>query len=383
MLKILVVIPDLELGGVTSSAINFCRECSQRGNKVDLIVMNGTDAAIPGVNQIKMEGFSSYWDLNHEKILKTGGVSKYGLYVIGAIKKLTNHLGGWLPLVFHGFKIKGNYDVAVAYRQCAPCYYFTLKCVNANKKIAMIHGDLKFMAATNTWDKFFPQFHKISCVSKAVTAGFKQKYKTIADKFTTIYNMFDVMDIQDKASQTSSVPVNPSVINIITVSRHENCHKKVDRVVKATAELRKQGVEKFRWYIVGDGPDFDYNIKLAKDLEVDDLITFCGAMENPFALQSKCDFSVLTSATEAYGMAVIESQILEKPIIAMRYPALNEIMQDEYNGLIAEQTLPSLTRCLRELIENEKLRNKLILNLQKDRFSNYIAYQQFIDAIQN
>ncbi len=381
-MKILVVVPDMLLGGVTSSAINFCKECQKRGNEVDILVMDGTESNIPEVNQIGLKRPALLWNLSAKQLKNKSLIAKISLAAVAIIKKITNHFELWLPLVFHGFKIKGSYDVAVAYRQCAPCYYFTLKCVNARRKIAMIHGDLNFMRSTNTWDKYFPYFNKISCVSKAVTEGFKQKFQSVAEKFTTIYNMFDVEDIQGKALQTSPYSVNPSVVNIITVSRHENCHKKVDRVVKASAELRKQDVENFHWYVVGDGPDFDYNCELANELGVSDLITFCGAMENPFALQSKCDFSVLLSATEAYGMAVIESQILGKPIIAMQYPALNEIMQDEYNGLIAEQTVFSLTQCLKKLIENERLRKILTENVQKDRYSNNIAYQQFIDAVQ-
>lgn len=379
-MKILVVVPDLSLGGVTSSVKNFCKECHKRGNDVDLIVMDGTDANLSGINQIKLEGRASLWNLNQEKLKNGKGLNKLFLLTLGAVKKTTNRYGSWLPLIFKGIKVKGNYDVAVAYRQCAPCYYFTHKCVKAQKKIAMIHGDLQFMAATDTWDIYFPCFDKIACVSYAVTDGFKQKYLKIADKFTTIYNMFDVDDILAKATAPSPFPVNPSMTNIITVSRHENGHKKVDRVVKVCSELQKHGISNFHWYIVGDGPDFDYNLKLAKDLGVTDLITFCGAMDNPFALQSKCDFTVVTSATEAYPMSVIESQILRKPVIAMRYSAVTEVIQNGINGIIVEQSVADLTLKIKELLETPFQIKKISLNLYKLIFNNDMPYQQFLNV---
>ena len=39
--KVLVVIPDADLGGVTSSAVNFCTELVRNGYVVDVLVMNG------------------------------------------------------------------------------------------------------------------------------------------------------------------------------------------------------------------------------------------------------------------------------------------------------------------------------------------------------
>lgn len=380
-MKILVVVPDLSLGGVTSSVKNFCKECHKRGNDVDLIVMDGTDANLSGINQIKLEGRASLWNLNQEKLKNGKGLNKLFLLTLGAVKKATNRYGSWLPLIFKGIKVKGNYDVAVAYRQCAPCYYFTHKCVKAQKKIAMIHGDLQFMATTDTWDKYFPCFDKIACVSNAVADGFKQKYLNVADKFTTIYNMFDVDDILAKATAPSPFPVNPSVTNIITVSRHENGHKKVDRVTKVCSELQKHGISNFHWYIVGDGPDFDYNLKLAKDLGVTNLITFCGAVDNPFALQSKCDFTVITSATEAYSMTAVESQILKKPAIAMRYPAVTEVIQNGINGIIIEQSIKSLVQKIKEIINNQEILDKLSDNLRNKCYNNDIAYQQFTRAV--
>lgn len=380
-MKILVVVPDMLLGGVTSSAINFCKECRKRGNEVDILVMDGAVSNIPDVNQIVLKGPASLWNLSAKQLKNKRLFAKISFAAVASIKKITNHFELWLPIVFHRYKVHGDYDVALAFRQCAPCYYFTLKCTKARTKIGMIHGNLNFMGNTGSWDKYFPLFNKIACVSDAVAKDFKEKFRIVANKFITIYNMFDVEDIHNKASQPCLFNVDRSLTNIITVSRHENNHKRVNRVVEVCAELRKRGVNRFHWYIAGDGPDFDYNQKLAKDMGVDDLITFCGSLDNPYALQHQCDFSVITSATEAYSMSVIESQILKKPIVAMYYPGIEEAIIDGETGLICSQDTNSLCDAILRLIEKTEFRQDIVKSLNNRPYTNDKPYNQLLHAV--
>lgn len=380
-MKILVVVPDLNLGGVTSSAINFCKECASRGNHVDILVMDGAKAGIKNVNQIFLSGQSLFWNLNPKQISKYSGLSKLLLYVLGGLKKITNRFGLWLPIIFRAFELKGDYDVALAYRQCAPCYYFTLNCVSAKKKIGMIHGNLNFMGDISSWDRYIPGFDKIACVSQAIACDFINKFPSSKDSFITIYNMFDINDIINKAEMQCLFRVDDQCINIISVTRHENNLKKTNRIIEVCAELKKKNVHKFHWYIAGDGPDYETNVNLAEKLNVKDLITFCGPMSNPYSLQAKCDFSVLTSATEAFSMSVIESLILKKPIVVMKYPGVEEAVRNKYNGIIAEQTMASLLDSLILLINNKQEIISMARNLETEMYNNNVAYQQLLNAI--
>lgn len=380
-MKILVVVPDLNLGGVTSSAINFCKECASRGNHVDILVMDGAKAGIKNVSQIFLSGQSLFWNLNPKQICKYSGLSKLLLYALGGLKHITNRFGLWLPIIFRDFKLKGDYDVAVAYRQCAPCYYFTLNCVSAKKKIGMIHGNLNFMGDTSSWDKYFPKFDKVACVSNAISRDFINNFPLSKDRFITIYNMFDINDIVNKSKMQCHLPIDHQSVNIVSITRHENNLKKTNRIIEACAELKKRNIHKFHWYIAGDGPDYEANVKLADELGVTDLITFCGPMENPYSLQSKCDFSVLTSATEAFSMSVIESLILKKPIVVMKYPGVEEAVRNKYNGIIAEQTMTSLLDSLILLINNKQEIISMARNLETEMYNNNVAYQQLLNAI--
>ena len=380
-MKILVVLPDASLGGITISAFNFCKECVRRGDEVDMLVMDHAHVDIPSVNQLEIGGLSQYWNLNTDTIKSAGLKEKLLLIPLGLIKRLTNRKDKWLPIIFHGYRVKERYDVAIAYRQCAPCYYFVANCVDADKLIALIHGNLLFMRETRTWDYMFPKFDKIACVSNAVGVDFKEEFPDVADRITTLYNMFDIEDIIAKSKSKSSYTVDPTKTNIITVARHDNAHKKLYRIPEACRELRNRGIEGFHWYIAGDGNDMKYNMKVADKLGVTDLITFCGAVDNPFALLSQCDFSVLTSVTEAFSMSVIESKILCKPQVVMRYIGLEEALIDGEEGLIAEQSISSLCDCISRMMKDKELLLKMTNYLKEHLYSNDKCYAQLLSMI--
>lgn len=379
-MKFLVVVPDLNVGGVTSSAKNFCKECAIQGNEIDILVMNNVTANISGVDQTQIDGISRYWNIGIGEFKASPLIKKIGLTPLVITKKLLNKRGLWLPLILNK-QLTKEYDLVVAYRQCAPCYYFVLNCVKARRKIAVIHGDITFMGDISSWSRFLPQFDKIACVSNAVTFGFKNRFSSISDNFTTIYNMYDIESMTKLKSAENQFSVDSSKFNIISVCRHENGHKKVNRVIEACAILERRGFRDFHWYIVGDGPDFQYNIELAHKLGVSHFITFCGALENPFSLLSKCDISVMTSATEAYGMSLKESLILGVPVVAMEYPALSEVISNNKDGLICRQDIEDLCDKIMYLSSNAGILLQMRDYIARHPQSNEIAYKQLLGCL--
>ena len=381
--KVLVVVPDSGMGGITSSAVNFVGEISKNGYDVDVLVMDGTklpsDCAFKYIN---LKGLSSYWKLGMDSIRSANALLIPFLLMLALLKKFLIRCSLWYPFVFAHYRISG-YDIALGYRQGEACYYFLKKCVGARRKVALIHGNYRYMGETGTWDYLLRDFDYVACVSKAISLDFKEAFPSISNKFVTLYNMFDIDGIQKKANEVCGIKVDDTKRNIISVARHENTHKKLNRIPEAVNLLVKDGYTNFHWYVVGGGPDMEYNISLADSLKVSDYITFCGAMSNPFPLQKQCDFSVLTSLTEAYSMSVIESLIREKPIIVMRYPGIEEAVSDGVNGLIAEQTVESLVSKIELLVEDNRLLSELSDNTIQQHVSNEEALQQFEFLLNN
>lgn len=381
MKKFLVIVSDLNLGGVTTSTINFCNELSSRGETVHFLNMGHENITASSqlsnaVKQIRIDGGARRWKLDTKMLNEAHGVEKLTLYPLAVLKKLTNRSELWLNIIFHGYCLPEEYDAVVAFRQCAPCYYFAQNCVKAKKKIGFIHGALDHMGDISTWDRYFGKFDKIACVSKACCEGFQRKYTEERDKFTYIYNMFSIEKIRCKATEKPSIFFSSDTFNIVTVSRVENKTKGTDRIARICKLLKNEGLS-FHWYLIGDGPDMESLIEQNRELATEDVLTLCGAYSNPHTFVFQADLSVLPTHTEAYSMTVIESLIVGTPILVTRYPGAEEAIQDGVNGFIVDQDENELFEKIRECILNREILITLNENISSKCISNDCAINMF------
>lgn len=385
-MKILIVVPDTGVGGVTASAVNFSNELTLRGHKVCFLDMSGENGCAErlseGVEMLSLSGRSRLWNIGGASVSRARGLKKLGVLALGVVKKLTIRSGLWYRLIFSKFNNEEAFDVAVAFRQCAPCYSFVLHEVKANRKIGFVHGEVTEMGDISSWQKYMTKFDRIAYVSDAVKAGFIRVYPELAANACTIYNTFNVGQILSKAEETPTIAFDPNKVNIVTVARL-TMQKNIDRALRVCKMLKDADVRPFHWYVIGDGYLMEKLQSLATSLDIDDVLTFTGSMSNPFPLVKNATFTVLPAAWEAYGMVVIESFILGAPIAVTDYEALHELMTDGEFGLIAEQTDESLFEAVLRLLENrDGIRSTFRDRLQGYRFTNDTAYLQFINAIE-
>lgn len=383
MKKILVVVSDMKMGGVTSSAINFCNELTKRGDIVHFLNMGKQNPLAESkisksVKQLRLDGKAVNWQLGMSDLSGISMWRRLRLLPWAVIKKATNHSGKWNTIIFKNYLIPEEYDVAIAFRQCAPCYYFVLKCTNAKKKIAFIHGDVEHMGDISSFDSFFYGFDFVACVSNAVRDGFKKAYSQLDSRFVTVYNMVDVDSVLEMSQEEPERNLYRKGHIILTVSRIEESPKKIHRITEICKLLIEKGICNFHWYVVGDGPDIKKNIEYSEKMGVSQHLTFYGGTENPYPLYRHCDFTVLTSSWESYGLVVVESLILGKPVIAMRYPALTEILEDGKFGIITEQCVSDMAKKLADVLTNNAFLDELKTNCSYYKFSNDTAYDQFM-----
>ena len=384
-MRILVVVPDSKIGGVTSSAVNFCNELSKRENEVYFLDMSGEllckDKLEPGVNVTKLNKKSENWNLGASKLKKAKGLKKIWLSFLGAIKKLTIKSGLWYKLSLKKFKEVENVDVAVAYRQCDPCYSFVLNKVKAKKKMGFVHGELAYMGDISSWKKHMTRFDKIAYVSKAVEDQFVKVYPELGKNACTVYNMFNVEQIQRLSEEEPAIEFDKSIKNIVTVARVSNDQKQIQWVVDVCKKLKKCGAPKFHWYVLGDGPDYEETLSLSKTEGVDDVLTLAGNQSNPYSMVKNSDFTVLTSKWESYGMVVVESLILKKLVVSAEYPALYEIMENGVHGIVTEQSVDSVCESVLKMLTNENgIADAMTEYLNNYEYTNNCAVKQFYDA---
>ena len=385
-MKVLIVVSDMNLGGVTTSVINFCNELHKRGNTVHFLNMGKespeTESKIHHhIKKLRLSGIASNWQLGMKDVKAASLGQKIKLILLAFLKKLTNHSERWLNIVFRNYYIEEEYDVAIAFRQCAPCYYFVLNCTKAKKKIGFVHGELKYMNDISSWKKYMTLFDKIAYVSNAVEEEFIENYPELRSNSCAIYNMFNKEQILRLAQADNPFLFQPHTINIVTVARIDNDFKRIDLIPEICKQLLVRTSTQFHWYIVGDGPDRETVEKKISDLQVRDVVTVCGFTMNPFAILKDADFSVLLSKSEAYPMTVIESFILGKPLVSTNFASIKEMMVDGKQGLIADFSLEDIVIKILKMIDEPGLLSSCNDFLSKYMYSNDIAYSQFLNAI--
>jgi glycosyltransferase involved in cell wall biosynthesis len=88
--------------------------------------------------------------------------------------------------------------------------------------------------------------------------------------------------------------------------------------------------------IAGEGKCRSELEKMVKDAGLQSRITFLGHVPNPHPLMQNCAFTVVSSTWEGFGLILLESWLHKKPIVAFDVPAMNEVVKDGVNGLLAK-----------------------------------------------
>ncbi len=385
-MKILLAIPDSDVGGITSSAVNFCNELTQRGHDVVLLDMSGkyqcADRLNANVGRGSLSGRSRYWNLQVGDLKSAKGFRKIKLALLGTLKKLTIRSGLWYRLVFKRYRELGAFDVAIGFRQCAPCYSFVLHKVNAKKKMGFVHGELTYMGNISSWKKHMHKLDKVAYVSNAVKNQFVEAYPHLGKNACTVYNMFNKEQILTMAKEQNPFAFDKGCVNIVTVARIDNGFKRIDWIPEICKSLSEKTEKQFHWYIVGDGPGRALVEQRISELQVGDHITLCGTQENPYAILKDADFSVLLSKSEAYPMVVMEALILDVPLMVSRFATITAMMTNGQDGLIAESSLEDCTKKILELLSDDTLYSHCKHHVTERSISNELPYKQFLDALE-
>lgn len=139
--------------------------------------------------------------------------------------------------------------------------------------------------------------------------------------------------------------------------------------------------------LVGGGPDHTGAVARAKQLAASDRVLFLGIREDARALLGIVDLYVHVAPEEAFGLAVVEAMLAQRPVIAARAFALPELIRDEETGLLFETgNAQDLERQITRLIENRAYAAQLAAAGEQDcrrRFPPEPFAQQVTAFLQN
>lgn len=130
-------------------------------------------------------------------------------------------------------------------------------------------------------------------------------------------------------------------------------NKGFDILLRAYARAFK-GNKNVELIIGGDGEEKTSLEILAKDLEINEQVSFLGELsrENAAKEMQKCDVFVLASRFETFGVVLIEALACGKPIISTRCGG-PEIIVNNRNGILVEvDNIEKLSEALKQLKAN-------------------------------
>lgn len=157
---------------------------------------------------------------------------------------------------------------------------------------------------------------------------------------------------------------------IITIGRFsvEKGHK---RLIKAFDKVWQNNKSAYLIIIGGHGNQYDQSIKLINKLKSKNNIILIKNMSNPYSVLKKCDYFILSSLYEGFGLVLAEANILGKPVISTDNVGAREFM-NKYSGTLVENSEDGIYKGL-ELLLDDKVK---VIDVDYEEY-NKEAVKQF------
>lgn len=175
----------------------------------------------------------------------------------------------------------------------------------------------------------YPRATKIIAVSEGVAAGLRDVFGVPADKLVAIANPVDAAAIEGKALETPAF--DPGEPYVLAAGRMVPA-KNFDVLIRAYAA---SGIAA-KLVIAGDGELRPMLEATVKECGVEGRVLMPGFIANPYPLMRKAEFFVLSSKSEGFPNALVESMALGLPVIATNAPS-------GPSQILAEATRESIT----------------------------------------
>ncbi|WP_026889852.1 glycosyltransferase [Clostridium beijerinckii] len=230
--------------------------------------------------------------------------------------------------------INEKYDCIIACNHNAPSYFTSY--LNCDVKILWIRGDMRELDYTrldkNSKEykqikqeyemqaKVLKCFDSIAVISNVVERSLFELFG-ITRNVVKIPNSVDREKIDILSNEKISIPNKMLFTSVGRLDYNKN----QILLLKAAKELKKYR-DDFIIYLLGDG---DYKAKLQQYIEDNELtqnVKLLGFVPNPYPYIKNSIATVLTSYSEGFSLALVESVMLNTPIISTDVGVANELV---------------------------------------------------------
>jgi glycosyltransferase involved in cell wall biosynthesis len=305
--------------------------------------------------------------LEQVKSGRIGEFIKYSyFYLLSKIKKdrifLFKHILKNYP------NLEQEYDLAVAYAGPMDFIsYFVTNRIKSQKKVQWIHFDITKIGFNYSFArKIYSKFDKIFVVSEQAKDKVIENLQPLKDKVEVFYNIVSRNLIREMAEEEGFIDRFDG-IRILTVGRISQ-EKNQAMTIPILARLKSDGYN-IRWYCIGDGGKYKEECeRLIKSYNLEDSYLILGTKTNPYPYMKDCDIYVQSSLHEGYCITLAEAKCFDNPIIATNFTGAREQLIETGCGLVSNINENDLYIKIKEVLDNDKLREKIELNLKNHTF---------------
>lgn len=363
-MKVLFVIDKLNMGGVSSSLINLLNEIHESydcyildfsGNQKILKKIPRNVKIISGGKTLSILGKTQ------KEVFKESFLLGMFRAILVMISKV---ISGYFArkILFLFVKDVSNFDLTISYTHdvswnslTTGCNQFVIEKVESKKKVSFVHCDYSRYGGYNSkQERIYNLFDNVICVSDSSKRVMEECFNSLKYKLVRIYNLTDIKKIQRLS--TDFYEFNHNVINIVTVCRLSE-EKGLERAIEAFYKIKKEGIDRFTFTIIGDGDRKEQLVELVKKYDLVKEITFLGEKSNPFYYMKDADLFLSSSYHEAAPMVYGECKALQLPIISTNTLSAEELVQNVNAGVVCSNSTEGLYKVLKKELETREIIN--------------------------
>ena len=356
MKKVLFVIGNAEIGGTRTSLFNLLNHLSKENDmEIYLYILSHYGALMDRIPE-NVVVIPENWKVNASLPGKPDALLFQFFFhaIIKALKTITGYKKTYAWIFKNAaknlFDKYGEFDAVFGYQE-GVCNYFS-EFVKAKRHYTWIHNDIE---AWYSPEEFEYSTYKISknilFVADMAQKKFCERYPEFQKKCRVIKNTINCDAIKESAKK-QDIEIKEAGDRIyLSVGRIAK-QKAFDRIIPVAKKMKDNHC-RFKWYILGDGPEREYVRNLIEQNELEKEVIMFGATDNPYKYMSNADVLIVTSVYESQPMVILEALTLGLPVITTRYSSAEEILKDKAYGIICENNEEALAECLLNVTDKD------------------------------
>jgi glycosyltransferase involved in cell wall biosynthesis len=355
--KVLIYYSVFRLGGAEKSTAKLITKLLDLGYEVEVLLVSNGGEFQSAIDQRAKVSWLRTWNFG-DKYQAAKGLKKYWFAFLYLLTRFEEYIKG---ISYWSKKYKA---VIIGLHGLSPEFCF--KNIKADTYLQYIRNDLRNCdengKAQNQIKIFGKRIDHYVCVSQTALDSFQMLFPDLKEKGVKIYNLLEADRILTKSKvEIYDVNFSKDYLNILTVCRVQNRSKGIYRMANVMERLLKDSF-KIKWYIVGDGVDFDQFKAFLKERHLSEHMILLGRRENPYPYFLKADVVAVFSYYEGLCGVVNEAKILERPLLATEFSGVREQIKHGHNGYVFENNEEAIYRGVKELLNKPEEFQKTAIN---------------------